>query len=131
VKVGAEARVVPAAFPDKTLQGTVDQVAIAPRQHPGPEQELPVRIRLTEHRGTSIFHPGMSCRAEVLTALQAIAEGARGACAGAALRGQPGQIRQAEKIGGQRVHAIATAAPRSAPSTTGPPTTATSRITRA
>src|SRR4029079_11007520 len=32
VRVGAQARVVPAAFPDKTLLGTVDQVAIAPRQ---------------------------------------------------------------------------------------------------
>ena len=36
VKVGAEARVVPAAFPDKTLSGKVDQVAIAqpPIPHP-------------------------------------------------------------------------------------------------
>ena len=41
VRVGAEARVVPAAFPDKTLQGKVDQVAIAPRQQTGTEQELP------------------------------------------------------------------------------------------
>jgi HlyD family secretion protein len=66
VKVGADARVVPAAFPDKTLAGTVDQVAIAPRQVPGANKSYPVRIRLTNTVGV-IFHPGMSCRAEVLT----------------------------------------------------------------
>jgi HlyD family secretion protein len=66
VRVGAEARVVPAAFPDKTLQGTVEQVAIAPRQQAGQNKSYPVRIRLTNTAGV-IFHPGMSCRAEVLT----------------------------------------------------------------
>jgi HlyD family secretion protein len=67
VKVGAEARVVPAAFPDKTLSGKVDQVAIAPRQQAGQNKSYPVRIRLTNTEGV-VFHPGMSCRAEVLTA---------------------------------------------------------------
>jgi HlyD family secretion protein len=57
---------VPAAFPDKTLQGTVEQVAIAPRQQAGQNKSYPVRIRLTNTAGV-IFHPGMSCRAEVLT----------------------------------------------------------------
>jgi len=66
VKVGAEARVVPAAFPDKTLTGTVEQVAIAPRQQAGQNKSYPVRIRLANTVGV-IFHPGMSCRAEVLT----------------------------------------------------------------
>ncbi len=65
----AEARVVPAAFPDKTLLGTVDQVAIAPRQVYGQNKSYPVRIRLTNTEGV-IFHPGMSCRAEVLTGSQ-------------------------------------------------------------
>src|SRR5690348_8675602 len=68
VRVGAQARVVPAAFPDKTLLGTVDQVAIAPRQA-GQNKSYPVRIRLTNTAGV-IFHPGMSCRAEVLTNAQ-------------------------------------------------------------
>jgi HlyD family secretion protein len=68
VRVGAEARVVPAAFPDKTLLGTVDQVAIAPRQY-GQNKSYPVRIRLTNTAGVT-FHPGMSCRAEVLTGSQ-------------------------------------------------------------
>lgn len=67
VKVGAEARVVPAAFPDKTLTGTVEQVAIAPRQVIGQNKSYPVRIRLA-NTGDVVFHPGMSCRAEVLTA---------------------------------------------------------------
>jgi HlyD family secretion protein len=66
VRVGAKARVVPAAFPDKTLEGVVDQVAISPRQLPGQNKNYPVRIRLT-NTGNVVFHPGMSCRAEVLT----------------------------------------------------------------
>jgi HlyD family secretion protein len=66
IRVGAEARVVPAAFPDRILKGTVDQVAIAPRQLPGQNKSYPVRIRLTNTAGVT-FHPGMSCRAEVLT----------------------------------------------------------------
>ncbi len=70
VRVGAVARVVPAAFPDKTLTGTVDQVAIAPRlQLGGQNKSYPVRIRLENTAGV-VFHPGMSCRAEVLTAAQ-------------------------------------------------------------
>jgi HlyD family secretion protein len=69
VKVGAKARVVPAAFPDKTLDGTVEQVAIAPRQQLGAQnRSYPVRIRLANTSGV-VFHPGMSCRAEVLTGL--------------------------------------------------------------
>ena len=66
VRMGAEARVVPAAFPDKTLLGVVDQVAIAPRMQAGQNKSYPVRIRLTNTEGV-VFHPGMSCRAEVLT----------------------------------------------------------------
>src|SRR5688572_1530217 len=69
VRVGAEARVVPAAFPDKILVGKVDQVAIAPRQVYGQNKSYPVRIRLTNTAGVT-FHPGMSCRAEVLTGSQ-------------------------------------------------------------
>jgi HlyD family secretion protein len=69
VKVGAAARVVPAAFPDKVLTGKVDQVAIAPRQQLGQNKSYPVRIRLTNVAGV-VFHPGMSCRAEVLTSSQ-------------------------------------------------------------
>jgi HlyD family secretion protein len=65
VRVGAEARVVPAAFPDKTLAGVVEQVAIAPR-YTGQSKSYPVRVRLTNTTGVT-FHPGMSCRAEVLT----------------------------------------------------------------
>lgn len=66
VRVGAEARVVPAAFPEITMLGTVEQVAIAPRQQVGQNKSYPVRIRLTNTAGVT-FHPGMSCRAEVLT----------------------------------------------------------------
>jgi HlyD family secretion protein len=58
--------VVPAAFTDKSLQGVVDQVAIAPRIQAGQNKSYRVRIRLNNTAGV-IFHPGMSCRAEVLT----------------------------------------------------------------
>lgn len=69
VRVGSEARVVPAAFPDKTLLGTVEQVAIAPRQAPGQNKSYAVRVRLANSAGV-VFHPGMSCRAELLTSAQ-------------------------------------------------------------
>jgi HlyD family secretion protein len=41
-------------------------VAIAPRIQPGQNKSYPVRIRL-ENAADVVFHPGMSCRAEVLT----------------------------------------------------------------
>jgi HlyD family secretion protein len=67
IKVGAEANIVPAAFPDKSLQGTVEQVAIWPRQTVGGQNKsYPVKIRLAASDEFA-FHPGMSCRAEVLT----------------------------------------------------------------
>src|SRR5215831_968392 len=66
VKVGAEAKIVPAAFPDKSLKGTVDQVAIWPRQSGSQNKSYPVKIRLTADDAIT-FHPGMSCRAEVST----------------------------------------------------------------
>ena len=50
-----------------------------------------------------IFHPGMSCRAEVLTTRQGRCESARGSGTGTALRGQSGQIFQCGKIGCQRL----------------------------
>ena len=85
VRVGSEARVVPAAFPDKTLLGTVDQVAIAPRQLFGQNKSYPVRIRLTNTAGV-IFHPGMSCRAEVLTSRRAMPRCSRCRCRRCATR---------------------------------------------
>jgi len=67
VKVNAEANIVPAAFPDKSLRGTVEQVAIWPRQTSGAQNKsYPVKIRLSASNEFA-FHPGMSCRAEVLT----------------------------------------------------------------
>ena len=63
---GQEAKIVPAAFPDKSLVGTVEQVAITPRQAAGQSRTYPVKIRLQPATGVE-FHPGMSCRAEVST----------------------------------------------------------------
>ena len=37
---GQEARIVPAAFPDQSWDGTVETVAVSPRQIAGPGQEL-------------------------------------------------------------------------------------------
>ena len=66
VGIGQQARIVPAAFPDKSWTGTVEQVAISPRQNPGQSKSYPVKIRLVATDAVQ-FHPGMSCRAEVST----------------------------------------------------------------
>lgn len=69
IKVGAAAKVVPAAFPDQVLHGKVELVSISPRQQVGQNNKsYPVRIRLT-HTADEPFHPGMSCRAEIMTML--------------------------------------------------------------
>lgn len=67
VGAGQTARIVPAAFPDKSLNGVVEQIALAPKQNPGQSRTYPVRIRLDRTDGVT-FHPGMSARAEIATA---------------------------------------------------------------
>lgn len=67
VATGQAASIVPAAFPDKSLKGTVEQIALAPKQNPGQSRTYPVRIRLNATEGVT-FHPGMSARAEIATA---------------------------------------------------------------
>lgn len=66
IGVGQQAKIVPAAFPDKSWTGTVEQVAISPRQNAGQAKNYPVKIRLTATDEMQ-FHPGMSCRAEIST----------------------------------------------------------------
>jgi HlyD family secretion protein len=66
ISKGQEAKIVPAAFPDKSLTGQVEQVAITPRQQPGQSKTYPIKIRLQPSDGVE-FRPGMSCRAEVST----------------------------------------------------------------
>jgi HlyD family secretion protein len=66
VGVGQAAKIVPAAFPDKAWNGTVEQVAISPRQNTGQSKNYPVKIRLAAADDMQ-FHPGMSCRAEIST----------------------------------------------------------------
>jgi HlyD family secretion protein len=67
VRAGAEAKIVPAAFPDESLHGIVDQVAISPRTATGGQNKsYPVKVRLTASDQFA-FHPGMSCRAEIFT----------------------------------------------------------------
>lgn len=70
---GQGAKIVPAAFPDKFWTGTVEQVAISPRQNPGQSKSYSVKIRLAE-RADIPFHPGMSCRAEISTRASDAAE---------------------------------------------------------
>lgn len=66
IAVGQEAKVVPAAFSDRALRGKVEQLAMAPRQAAaGQGRAYPVKIRL--EASDLVFHPGMSCRAEVAT----------------------------------------------------------------
>lgn len=66
VGVGQSAKIVPAAFPDKSWTGAVEQVAISPRQNAGQARNYPVKVRLTATDDMQ-FHPGMSCRAEIST----------------------------------------------------------------
>lgn len=67
VLVGADAKIVPAAFPDTTLVGKVVKVAIFPRTAAGSQNKsYPVKVRLS-NAGEVTFRPGMSCRAEVMT----------------------------------------------------------------
>ena len=101
-RVGAEARVVPAAFPDKTLLGTVDQVAIAPRHAGRAEQELPGAHPPGEYRGRDLPSRHELPRRSAHRS-QRRRQGARGAGAGGALRGQSGQVGTGGKVGGQRV----------------------------
>ncbi len=65
IVIGQRAKIVPAAFPDKSLYGKVEQIAMAPRQNPGQSRSYPVKIRLEAN--DVAFHPGMSCRAEIAT----------------------------------------------------------------
>lgn len=62
---GQTAQIVPAAFPDKSWEGTVETVAVSPRQVAGQGKTYPVKIRL---KASDLqFHTGMSCRAEIAT----------------------------------------------------------------
>jgi HlyD family secretion protein len=67
VVVGSTAKIVPAAFPDKSLDGTVEQVAIVPRPTQGGQNKsYLVKVRLDASNDFAL-RPGMSCRAEVFT----------------------------------------------------------------
>jgi HlyD family secretion protein len=63
---GQRAKIVPAAFPDKSWQGVVETVAVSPRQVQGQGKTYPVKIRLDASDDLQ-FHTGMSCRAEIET----------------------------------------------------------------
>lgn len=63
---GQQARIVPAAFPDKAWTGVVETVAVSPRQVQGQGKTYLVKIRLNPADDMQ-FHTGMSCRAEIST----------------------------------------------------------------
>jgi HlyD family secretion protein len=63
---GQSAKIVPAAFSDQSWEGTVETVAVSPRQIAGQGKSYPVKIRL-KPSATLQFHTGMSCRAEIAT----------------------------------------------------------------
>ncbi|MCE2661175.1 MAG: efflux RND transporter periplasmic adaptor subunit [Rubrivivax sp.] len=75
VEVGQSARIVPAAYPDKALTGTVERVALTPRRldpngNGGPPtgnaRTYAVKVRLAAPTDVTFF-PGMSGRAEIST----------------------------------------------------------------
>jgi HlyD family secretion protein len=63
---GQDARIVPAAFPDKSWNGKVETVAVSPTQVTGQSKSYLVKIRLARSDDLQ-FHTGMSCRAEIAT----------------------------------------------------------------
>ncbi len=63
---GQKAKIVAAAFPDKSWTGVVEIVAVSPRQVQGQGKSYPVKIRLDASADLQ-FHTGMSCRAEIET----------------------------------------------------------------
>jgi HlyD family secretion protein len=68
VDVGQAATIAPAALPDKSWQGKVEQVAISPKTQAGQSKTYLVRIKLDQQQEEH-FRPGMSCRAEISTRL--------------------------------------------------------------
>lgn len=67
VSVGQEAWIVPASFPDHRLVGHVVKISLSPKQEPGQSKSYPVTVWL-EPNADITFHPGMSGRAEIVTA---------------------------------------------------------------
>jgi HlyD family secretion protein len=63
---GQDARIFPAAFPDKYWKGKVETVAVSPNTVAGQGKSYLVKIRLTKSDELQ-FHTGMSCRAEIVT----------------------------------------------------------------
>jgi HlyD family secretion protein len=63
---GQDARIFPAAFPDKFWKGKVETVAVSPNTVAGQGKSYLVKIRLTKSDELQ-FHTGMSCRAEIVT----------------------------------------------------------------
>jgi HlyD family secretion protein len=66
VIVGQAAKIVPAAFPNEAWIGTVESVAMSPRQITGQSKTYLVKIHLAQSEALQ-FHTGMSCRAEIST----------------------------------------------------------------
>jgi HlyD family secretion protein len=73
VREGESAKIVPAAFPDSSWSGTVERVAVSPKQNPGQNKTYAVKIRVTGGPEAK-FNPGMSCRAEIYTQMVGTAE---------------------------------------------------------
>jgi HlyD family secretion protein len=66
VQPGQKAQIVPAAFANQSWTGTVETVAVSPRNVAGQGKSYPVKIRLDPSEKLQ-FHTGMSCRAEIET----------------------------------------------------------------
>jgi HlyD family secretion protein len=64
VQLGQRAKIVPVAFPDGTITGVVQEIALTAHQERGKAKSYPVKIFLDDHSGLKFFQ-GMSCRAEI------------------------------------------------------------------
>ncbi len=99
VQPGQKAQIVPAAFANQSWTGTVETVAVSPRNVAGQGKSYPVKIRLDPSEKLQ-FHTGMSCRAEIEDAWRRCNARRGRAGAGRQLRGSQGKR---PAVQGQRV----------------------------
>ena len=70
VAVGQRAQVIAIAYPDQPIDGAIDSIAVSAKVAEGAQGlSFAVKIRLEKTAGI-VLRPGMSCRAELFTAIE-------------------------------------------------------------
>lgn len=66
IAIGQSAHIVPAALSDSPINGTLVKISSTAKQSAGQGKSFQVKVQLEKSR-VGLFHPGMSCRAEIST----------------------------------------------------------------